>query len=322
MRRTGWILGVAVTVVAGLLVGRFATSASQPERAARLAGVSADAAPTRTSVGTQENRAHGASASERAVPQTGPEHLVVLRGHLAATRGISEQVRQLEEAVRLAEAKDAEGGRPELEGQLSELLSEAEAQDEAMRRARVELKRWLADDVGRPVELYLWVRQPEGAEGLGRPGRLLAGYFDNRRLESAVLSDLRSSSDEEVRRLALDVVSARASRARLAEATRLAAKDASAGVRVRAVGVLHGYQGDPRMLAKRSQIEGTLLDAAGDEDAQVRIRALVALAGAPHPTKDMAVVFQNLLANDPDLEVRTVAKQALRRWSAPSRRSG
>ena len=280
-----------------------------------------DPAPTRGSGRAPEQGANEASASERATPNTGPGHLVALRGHLAAVRGVSEQVRQLEEAVRLAKAKGTEEQRGKLEAQLAELLAEEKARAEARRRSKAELKRWLVEDAGRPLELYLLLHQPESAAGLGRPGRLLVGFFDNRRLEAAVLRDLRSSPDEEVRGLALDVVSARASQARLTEVTRLAARDQNAGVRVRAVGVLHGYQGDRRMLAKRKQIEATLLDAAGDEDVQVRIRALAALSGAPHPSKDMAVVFQNLLANDPDLQVRTVAKQALRRWSAPSRRS-
>jgi len=280
-----------------------------------------DTPRTRGSGRAPEPGANEASGSEHATPNTGPGHLVALRGHIAAMRGVSEQVTQLEEAVRLAKDKGTAEQRGKLDAQLSELVAEEEARAEARRQAKAELKRWLVDDARRPLELYLLLHQPENAAGLGRPGRLLVGYFDNPRLEAAVLRDLRSSPDEDVRRLALDVVSARASQARLTEVTRLAAEDQSSGVRERAVGVLHGYQGDRRMIRKRKQIEATLLGAAGDEDAQVRIRALVALSGATHPSKDMAVVFQNLLANDPDLQVRTVAKQALRRWNAPSRRS-
>jgi len=321
MRGTGWFLVFAVSVVACLLGWRWAASASQPERSERPAAVSAGTASARGSVRAPAQSGDGTSASGHTAPDTGPGHLVALRGHTAAASGVSGQVRQFKEALRLAEAKGTEDQRGKLEEQLAELLAEEEARAEAKRRARAELNRWLVEDAGRPLELYLLLRQPEGVMGLGRPGRLLAGFFDNPRLEAAVLRDLRSSPDEKVRRLALDVVSARASRARLTEVTRLAGQDASAAVRVRAVGVLHGYQGDRRMLTRRKQIQGTLLDAAVDAEAQVRIRALVALAGAPQPTQDMAVVFQDLQANDPDLQVRTVAKQALHRWSTPSRRS-
>jgi hypothetical protein len=298
-----------------------AASTSPSERAERAAGVSVDEARTRRSVRAHEQRTDETSASERAVPTTGPGHLVALRGPTAAVAGVSEQVSQLEDAVRIAKSKGTAEQRAKLEAQLAELLAEKEAQAEAKRRARAELKRWLVEDAGRPLELYLSLRQPESATGLRRPGRLLVGFFDNPRLEAAVLQDLRSSPDEAVRSLALDVVSARASQPRLTAVTRVAAQDEVAGVRERAVGVLHGYQGDRRMIRQRRQIQQTLLDAAGDEDAQVRIRALVALSGAPQPSKDMAVVFQDLQANDPDLKVRTVAKQALRRWSAPSGRS-
>jgi hypothetical protein len=320
VRRTGWFLGIAVVGVTCLLVWRAAGSSSSA-RTERTAGVSFDAATGLRAANTSAPRTNDSSDSESAVPTTGPGHLVALRGGIAALRGAAEQVEGLEEAARLAEAKGTEEQRRKLAAQLAELRQEEAALAEARRRARAELRRWLVEDAGHPLELYLLLRQSEYATGLGRAGRLLAGHFDNARLEAAVLKDLRSSPDEAVRLLALDVVSARASQPRLAEATRLSAADRSAAVRERAVGVLHGYQGDRRMIAQRRQINATLLAAAGDEDPQVRVRALVALAGAPQPNKDMAVVFQNLQANDPDRSVRTVAKQALRRWSAPSGRS-
>jgi hypothetical protein len=313
MRTAGRSLLVAAVLVTGLLVWRLAGSASRHQRAERSLGVSVATAPARRFAA--ERRSSAASDSERAAPDSAPARLSALQEQVDAAQDLAGRVCLLEDAVRRAARKGTEEERRKLEGQLSELRAEEKAQAEARRRARTELQRWLVEDPGRPLELYRLLRARGSTEGLGRAGRLLAGYFDNSRLEAAVLDDLRSSPDEAVRGLALDVVSARPSPARLAAVTRLAGSDASAHVRVRAVGVLHGYQGDRRMLAKRGEIERTLLDAAGDEDAQVRIRALVALAGAPQPTKDMAVVFQKLQAEDPDLQVRTVAKQALRRWS-------
>ncbi|MHC4548576.1 MAG: hypothetical protein ACYTEZ_07345 [Planctomycetota bacterium] len=291
-----------------------------PERRASSAPAGWSAAPQRPrdrsrSRATEPTRTDVASTPEPA-PTTTPEFLARLRERLAARQALRPAQREVERELReLKQERGDPSPRDELARRQAELEAQAETLDTATRRARSDLHSWLVADAGRPLEMYRLLRQPDQAEGLGRPGRLLAGFFDNRRLEKEILRDLRVSPDEHVRGLALDVVAARPSDARVTAVTSLAQEKKSERVRVKALGVLAGFKDDPLALPRRRQIRAVLVAAAQDEtSAPARIRGLTALS-REQPNDQLLELFRKTVNNDPDPHVRAVANQALRRWS-------
>ena len=316
--------GVAAVLV-GILIWMLLRGNADSERAARTdaareketrpTAYTASAADTRRATVRAPVRANRRGpAATRPVSEAAAEamhqHLVRLRESLAVQDAARRELAQAERELR--EKEDSE----QLTQRVQELEAQAEALVKAARAARKAIRKWLVADSRRPLEMYERLKDADAREGLGRrPGWMLASFYDNRDLEGQVLHDLYEAPDEHVRGLALHVVAARPSPARVSAVTHAAQEDKSEAVRVQALSVLTGYKDDPLAIERRRQIHAVFVKAAQDKDsAQTRIQGLAALS--TDPRSDGLVALFESAAKDPDHKVRAVANQALRRWGA------
>ena len=250
-------------------------------------------------------------------PALGAELIHRFRVFQSNLKSLRREVARAENELKeLRDRPENEDRRRVLRATLEDLRRRLKAEKMAAQENHREIRRWLSENPVHPPAYYRELRNRMSTEAPGRAGFILAGHYDNAELESMVLGDLQSGTDS-LRLLALEVVAARATPARVGAVSEIALRNSPEKVRESAVQVLGNYKEDPEAVRQRNEIFSVLTEALQTSDhAGTRVQALVGLGRERSPTDSLRNLVKGIAEKDPDNGVRAVARQLLRRWGS------